>query len=384
MAEIANTPAAAPAPAAEAPSSPVSSGSAPLDAGAMGVDELFSKAEEFFATGEQNAGKNPGIDMHDLVNSINSPMEDSVKKQQEKETAAIQDLANEAGEDEDLPLYRFEGKVGEKAVSMEIKDKADLDKLLTKAVMAQDLYKEHKKVLASMDTYKEKAELLDQIDKLTEENPIEFMNNLVEDLSEEQEEQFADWLLQQADNLRKSKEQRAYEKEIREARRIRQERESEIKRAQALQERQAQVAAETERKQLSAWANTEFQKYSAKLPAEYKEWIDDQIKYTVAKSRQMMDNGEEVTFEDLSRMLSRQLKPVLSRTTPNQVRQEIGRATEEKKKQSLTKLQATAGRVVAPTARNNRLQELAQSGNTSGIFDFFEEMVDNGSLKLTR
>jgi hypothetical protein len=372
----------APAPVVE--SAPVTNTMPGQSEGVMGVADLFSQAEQFFSAPQDN-DSSPSVDMHDLVNSINSPIGNDVAKQQENDVKGVKELgSNTDSDDEDLPLYQFEGLVGEKNIVLDIQDKAQLDKMISKAIAAQDLYKEHKKMSAELSTYKEKAELLDQIDQLTEKDPIKFMDNLVEDLTEEQEEKFADWLLVQADNLRKSKVDRERDRILRDAQRIRQEKQMDIQRHERLMQQQEEVRLKSEQQQLSSWANSEFSKYSAKLPAEYKGWVDEQIKYVVAKSRQIMDNGDDVTFEDLSRMLHTQIKPVLGRATPNQVRQEIGKATDAKRQQSLSKLQSSAGRVVQPSARNNRLQELTKSGDTAGMFDFFGDMVENGSLKLSR
>lgn len=333
--------------------------------GIMSTDELFNKAEEFFNKASAPKEQTP-------ANNAESIPEPKLEKIVGADTSTPdKDNKTNNEDDEDLPLYYYEGKIGNEIKNVEIKDKDQLDRYIQKGLLAEKVYKEYKNLQGVVDTLQEKANAMEAMDKMLDEGKhSEVLDMIVEDMDEEA---LFSWVESLVENKKKPKEVRDFEREKKEIERYKKEREWEEEQKKIIAEQKAELARKQEKQQLHAWANSEFNRYISKLGDEYRPWLNKQIQLVVASQSKMLDNNNDLTIADLSAALREQLKPVLSRVSPNKMKHELGKLTEVKKQDALTRLQNSTNKT-SSAPQKSKLAQAAESGDVGGMFDAFSDM----------
>jgi len=81
------------------------------------------------------------------------------------------------------------------------------------------------------------------------------------------------------------------------------------------------------------------------------------------------------------------MKPILAlikESTPaSQVKNELGKATEGKKQQTMTRIQnAVSSNQTRPGSTKTRMQKAAEGSDVFGMFNEFERSLNNGSIRI--
>jgi len=243
-----------------------------------------------------------------------------------------------------LPLHEFVDASGK---THSFKDEATLNKALERGNSATKMAEAYKALKAESVKNQTHLENYKEIDNLWKNNPRELLEMITEDMDEKVIENF---LIDKAQYFRMPEDQRKAVRDQRAAQNILMEQRAQT----AARERQRAAAAEQARNSdesaVGAWIDSNFEKWAPKVPAEYKGFLDRQIKLLLQEAKLKLDNGQEIYLQDMSNELESLLRPLLSRTSPQNMAKERGAAADVARKDAVSKVQTSAARQGSRTA----------------------------------
>ena len=303
-----------------------------------------------------------------------NPSESESIEDYEEEVAS--EVAATEESDDNLPLYVFKEKVGDEEVELNIENKAQLDHYLKRAAIAPKIFKENKQLKMDVAKYQERAKDADEFDRMVNEEPMEILNAIIEDMNEEM---LTNWVKDLSQNLQQSAEQREYFKKLRQAEYVLKNQERQMQQQQQFETKRQQAIEQENIKQVQNWRNSEFQKWSSKIPTENHSVLQDMIDDTLMYASRMANEGHDVDLVTLTNRLSRYANSIIG--SQKSINNKVGKATVAARQQATTKLQASTNRVNA-----GRNQNGAGSPAYKGTDDMFRDLlhkIGTGDVKLT-
>ena len=276
--------------------------------------------------------------------------------------------------------YSYKGKVfGEDRVQ-EFKTQKELDSVISRGLAAQHLYKAHQETKAKLAELEPDAQWGRDLAAMVKSEPKEFLDLLRDELIPQ--EVLAEWVhdaYQNFSNLAKmDPETRAKEQRLREYEKMLEERKYLEQEHIRLQEQKARAIEEEESRKFQAWHTAETQKWSAKVPAEYRESVNKAMRAVVGQAKAELDAGKKVTLKELTKNLEDILAPYAHAKSPSQHRREAGAATEQRRQASSTALQGA----VNSAQRSTPTQTSNKPMSVEDVFNWASKRVASGQSKL--
>jgi hypothetical protein len=281
-------------------------------------------------------------------------------------------------ETEKFRPHVFNGKVfGEDQVH-EFKTEEELNKVITKGLAAPKLHQAYKQLRNEVNELKGRAEYGENLQAMAKEDPKGLLDLVAEDLISE--DILAEWVhdrYTQFSQLAKlTPEQRAERQRVKEAERIIEERKLQRQEADRIVKEREALKADKEKKDFELWRGSELTKWTQKIPKEHGESVNTALRAVVAMAKTRLDNGEKVSFKQMTSDLEKFLAPLVNSKSPAQMRREQGKAMETKKNASTAALQGatrTGTPAKAPPAGPKKPED---------VFDWAMKRVASGHAKL--
>jgi hypothetical protein len=278
-------------------------------------------------------------------------------------------------EDDNLPLYVFKEKLGDREIELNIENKEQLDHYLKRAAIAPEIFKENKQLRTEVATYKERAADADEFDRMVAEEPVEILNAIIEDMNEEK---LAEWVKDLSQNLQQSAEQKEYFRKLRQAEYVLRQQERQQQQQQQFEQKRLQAIEQENIKQVQNWRQNEFQKWSSKLPAETHAILSDMIDDQLAYASRLANEGHDVDLITLTNRLARYANTIAG--SQKSINKKVGQATQAARQQATNKLQASTNRMNA--GRNQNGAGSSAYKNTDDMWADLIRKVGSGEVRV--
>lgn len=380
------------------PSTSAPASSTPTNSSDFSVDSLFSDLERAMGINEDEPQMTNAVDNTDIkagteedLLGLGDEVEEASENNEETtsedtdNSSETQTETENAGTKSDFPSYKFKKEIGGKEYDVQIKSQEQLDNIIAKAIVANEVYAKHQALAEEVETLRQDKATLDAIDERLENDFDGFMDDITEDVPDEK---LSQWLVKKADELAMDPQQRAIQKKLKENEVLKQKL-AEIQAEQdRLNELRRKSAREADSHTVKSWMDSKKTMLSTKIPEEYHSLVEDQLKYVIMEARDKTRRKEKVTIQTLDSMLTQRMKPILDlvqRAKPQKnVNAEVGKAVQQKKQQTLTRIQSAASSRM-PNANPNKtqMQRLVESkDNPIGIFDEILKGMDSGRIRI--
>ena len=339
------------------------------------VSEVFDAASEHFF-GEEDPVD--GVETDEVTDDTDATDDADTSDDSGKPPAWSEESEKPKPEVEKFKPYVFNGKVfGEDQVH-EFKSEDELNKIITKGLAAPKLHQAYKQLKSEVEDLKGRAEYGENLQAMAKEDPKGLLDLIADDLMPE--DVLAEWVHDRYESFSKlaklTPEQRAERQRVREAERIIEERKLAKQEADRLSQEREKLKADREKKDFELWRGSELTKWTQKIPKEHGESVNTALRAVVAMAKTRLENGEKVSFKQMSTDLERFLAPLVNAKSPAQLRREQGKAMENKKNASTAALQGatrTGAPAKAPAAGPKSVED---------VFDWAAKRVASGHAKL--
>ena len=316
------------------------------------------------AWGQQTMGEEGAEDID--ANSA-SPELDQLEAQ--KAEAAAKE------EDDGLPLYTFKAEIGDETYEAVIENPEQLDHYLKRAMVAPKIFAENKQLRTEMKQYQEKAGIADEFDRMHKESPFELLNMIVDDLSHDE---LREWGGELMNHLDKTAEHQEFYKAQREAAQIKKVWAQQQEQQERLNQQRIAQIEEQNANEVRNWKKSEFNKWSAKIPKEHHDVLNDMIEGQLMYAHAKASEGVDVDLAHLTSRLYKFANTIAG--TQKSIQAKVGKATQDARQQSTQKLQAATSQSRVPMAQNSAGGP--QFKDTNQLFDFLSRKVGTGEIKL--
>lgn len=285
-------------------------------------------------------------------------------------------------EDKSKPLYEFKGKIGEKDRQLTIKTPEQMDKVIKRALVAEDLHKRNQEFQGKIEELSGKAEAMDRFDALVEKDPVKVLNSILEDLPEDQ---VKEWLVNRAEWIGRPEQEKALDRAERRAQEAERAANFARQEMERISSAKKQAAIEADRNTVSSWKYGIEQKLTTKLPEEYHGIIRSQMQNTLEVARARAARGEQVSIKWIDQHFTQNVKPIVdlikSRSNPETVNKKVGEVLAGQKQDNLRKVQTIATNTKPVNQDRNALSKKFEE-NPSSIFDHFSDLISQGKATL--
>lgn len=279
--------------------------------------------------------------------------------------AAPQEQANV----EDWKPYKYEDEYGN---SIELKSKEDMNTIIQKGVYAEQVYKNAKELEQRLAEQQETVELWNHFEKLRSENPGELIKEMLWEMSPQDG---ATVLMEFAKLYEGGEEGFAQAKKLREYDLMQKQQEREA----LLQEKRAALEAEQYEKQtvqaVENWMGASDAKWKAKLPAEYHDFVDEQINLVLQAANSKLHQGQDIKLSELNAMLDKSLSKVAAALSSSKTNSIIGKQVEANKTAATSRVQNATASVPAKPA-----QDKSKPLSVEEKWKRIEEGIKNGTI----
>ncbi len=349
-------------------STPTSGAKPSLDAIAKtgNTDDLFASLKDSYglnSAGEGNDGDELlGEGLSDDEMDLNSDHPSGDDDDPELSTETGDDSGKYGGlskeEFDALPLHEFVDSSGK---THSFKDEAALNKALERSNSATKMAEAYKALKAESAKNQIHLENYKEIDNLWRNNPRELLDLITEDMDDGVIESY---LIDKAQYFRMPEDQRKQVRDQRAAQNILTE-----QRAQAAARERARVAAAEQARNadesaVGAWIDSNFERWAPKVPAEYRGFLDRQIKLLLQEAKLKLDGGQQIYLQDMSNELESLLRPLLAKTSPQKMAKERGAAADVARRDAVSKVQNAA----SPQAGRRAPAVNAKGASSDDIF----------------
>lgn len=350
----------------------------PAPTGPTTIEGVFDAASDHYFGGEDEPTEGEGEEFDGSEDVVSTDDDADTSDDGAKPPEWNSESDKPKPEVEKFKPYVFNGKVfGEDQVH-EFNSEEDLDKVITKGLAATKLFSAYKELKSKVSDLESRAEYGENLQAMAKEDPKGLMDLIAEDLMPENI--LAEWVhdrYTQFSQLAKlTPEQRAERQRVREAERIIEERKLAKQEADRIVNEREKLKAEKEKKDFDMWRGSELTKWTQKIPKEHGESVNTALRAVVAMAKTRLENGEKVSFKQMSTDLERFLGPLVNSKSPAQMRREQGKAMENKKNTSTAALQGatrTGTPAKAPPAGPKKAED---------VFDWAMKRVASGHAKL--
>lgn len=282
--------------------------------------------------------------------------------------------------------YAFEQEIGGVPVKLHIKTPEQLNTIISKAYIADKLWKENLKYKnETMPQLQERADYADTFDKLAAEKPFDLMDTIVEDLPEEA---FKEWIIRKADELGKDPQQKALDKRLRHAEMVERKLQEMEEREQAQKQRTLDSQRKSDEYTVKTWAQSVGTRLQSKVPVQYHNLIEREIKNAIVEVNNLHKQtpGTQLSVQQLEKTFAKNFKPIFellqSSGKKPDIKGEVGKVLEGKKAQNLSRIQAAASSARGPAQTKSRMQRYIDDNNPIGALDFLMAQMDNGKFTV--
>jgi hypothetical protein len=298
-------------------------------------------------------------------------------------TGSVAEAAQQP-ETQDGPLYQLKTKIGDEDVEFDFDTQEELDNMLTRGFQAGKVYQAYEKLKEENQSLSMAKEKLAAFDSLIENTPERAFDLIAEEMiANGKEEQIKQWIIRQADYLSKSAEEKAQIAKMRDYERTQEQLLAHQRAIQQIEAQKKQAIVESEFQQMQSWAQSSLAKYASKFPEDMKPWLQGTIRDLLALNR-AQGNGD-VSFEDLSRQLHAKLRPIMTSTQSKRVAAEVGKATDQRKAENLSKAQSVVSRGQPPTSNKTEgIDDFIRKGDAIGLSKFLTDSVNSGRLRINK
>jgi hypothetical protein len=273
----------------------------------------------------------------------------------------------------------FKGKIFGQETAQEFKTQKELDAVISKGLAAQHLYTSHKQIKQQLAELEPDANFARDIMAMAKDSPKELLDLLKDDMIPE--EVLAEWVHDQFMNFSKiakmTPEEREYQKRLKEAERIIEERRWLEQENNKLSEQRKLAAEEAEKKEFGLWHQTEMQKWSAKVPTEYREAVSKAMRNVVSWAKVQLDAGKQVSLKELSKELDAILTPYTFAKSPSQHAKEAGKAGEQRRAAATSALQGVVGNAQRQAQPQQKGPQTAED-----VFSWAQKRLAQGASRL--
>jgi hypothetical protein len=365
----------------EGPTASALAGSNPAPAAPTSVAGIFDAASEHFFGGsdDEDGEDNPITDeVADDTATDGDDADTSDDVSGTKPPGWTEQTDKPKPEVEKFKPHVFNGKVFGEDQVREFQSEEELNKTLAMGLGAPKLYQQYKELKSKVADLESQAEYGQNLQAMAKDDPKGLMDMLAEDLIPE--EILADWVHDKyayfSGLAKLTPEQRAEKARIREAERIIEERKLARQEAEKLTQEREKLKADREKKDFDVWRGSELTKWQQKVPKEHGESVNTAMRAVVAMAKTKLENGEKVTFKQMTTDLERLLSPLVNLKSPAQVRREQGKAMESKKNAATAALQGatrSGGTPATPPAGPKSVED---------VFNWAAKRVASGHSKL--
>ena len=291
----------------------------------------------------------------------------------------------EEGNKTSFPTHKFNKEIGGKQYDFDIKSPEQLNSIVSKAIVADQVYSKYQSLKEEAEILRSDRAVLDNIDRMLESDPHSLLDNLTEGLDDDVVRQ---WIIQKAEELNQDPQQRAIQRKLKEHEVLKAKMDSLIAEKEAIEQSRRNAALESDKHTVGAWLDGKRSLLAAKVPEKYMSLVEDQMKYVMLEARDRTRRKETVTIKTLDSMLTQKIKPILElieRDKPTRdVNREVGKATQSKKEQSLSRIQSSTSQRQPQSNQTNMKKIVANKDNPIGIFDEILKGMDSGRLHLRK
>lgn len=282
--------------------------------------------------------------------------------------------------------YAYEGKVGNEEVKLHIKSREQMDNIIARAVHYGKLADSYKTLRKEIEPLREHSKQLEFMDQQLREKPLEFINNVIEDMPDEQ---VREWLLQVATEYGKSAQEREVSKKLRQAELTQRQMEMIQKQQEQLERQRIQAAREADKHTVRAWADGILTRSKARIPEQFHDIVNQQLKFALMEGKEQRNKGQDVSVQTLNSIFQRNMAPYMklisgsAKDNAKAVEKEVGKAVQQKREQSLQRVQSIASKAQPTNQQKTRMQVAAEESDVGGMFDEIIRGVKSGRIRIT-
>lgn len=348
------------------------------------AEDVFDKAIEHYTSkpspvGNKQLDADNGSDSDDQTQMQNDGGEekDSTTTEEGSEDTQVA----ESTESEFKP-YSFKGSVFGKEIDKNFESPEELNRVISKGLASETLYKRLKERDSIIEQLKADAESGKEFEQMAKEDPSRLMDLLIENYMDEQTA--ANKVLGLFDHYRNlarmSPEEREKDRKLKLADKLIREREAAEKAQQAATEREQQLKLEQQKADDRNWANTELRKQTARFQNLNPEVVKQQILNVMTRVKLSRQEGKPMSMQQATKLLNTYLQPFEQLSSPSATKKRLGDAVNQKKESATSTIQNAARQ----QARNTSNADAGSSGpmDSEDVFNLIKNKVARGEFKL--
>lgn len=385
----------APAPQTAPAPAPTQTNSFKQPDGVFTPDDIFSEFSKKLGLDSDmtqdfsNTKKYEDRSIQDLYDQMGEPQNDQNQQENNGETEnpdhtnmqGIQSETQQPEPEKDF-AYEYSGKIGDEEKQIQFKSKEQLDRAITKALVADKIYKQYKEIQAKIPDLEASHAYAQRIDEMIEKEPLTLLDTIMEDIDEEM---VKEWLIQKAEHYSRPQKDREIERKLKQAELLERKMAAIEQREKELEQKRIESAREADRHTVQAWGDGLMAKVRTRIPEEYFPMMKDVLQSTLLEGKNRRNNNETVTIKTLDSIFARRAKPIIELIsmakksgTGKTIQAEVGRAIDSKKQEGLARVQQAASGLQQKQAGTKPNRDF----NVSEVFDDLIQGVGSGRYRM--
>lgn len=289
--------------------------------------------------------------------------------------------SNETQTEQQFSPYSFKGSVLGKQVETKIESQAQLDKIISRGLASETIYKKWQDSKNKIQELQAMAESGQAFEGMATENPEALVDLIFEKYLDDVRagKKILEMFEKYREYAKLSPEERERQKKLKLADQLIQEREEAEKIKQQNSEKEKQLKLAQQKVDDRNWANAELRKYTAKFSNIEQELIKQQILNVMARVQLTRQQGTPMTHLQATQLLQQYLKPFEKLASPSKLKDDAGKASDQKISNSAQSLQnAARGQMRQKTQTESKPGYLDQAD----VFDEIKNRILSGKVKL--
>jgi len=348
---------------------------------------LFDAADIFDQAAVHHFGNKPPIVGTEEIPGATESADDDTGNQLSGEDTeeTVNDGDNtqntEATESEFKP-YSFKGRVFGEEVETKFESPEDLNKIISRGLASETLYKKMKEKDTVIQSLNADAESGREFESLARENPEALLDLVIEKYMDD--ERAATKVLKLFEHYREqarmTPEQREHARKLKVADQLIREKEAAQAAAKEAETKQTELRVQQQKVEDRNWANFELKRLTNRFQNLDADLVKQQILNVMTQVRLSRQQGNEMTHQQATQLLARYMKPFEKLTSPAETKRRLGDAINQKKQQSAD--------TIGNAARQQIQRQAPVRGEASGpidpvdAFDIIKQRVASGQYKL--
>jgi hypothetical protein len=258
----------------------------------------------------------------------------------------------------------------------------DLNKIISRGLASETLYKKMKEKDTVIQSLNADAESGREFESLARENPEALLDLVIEKYMDD--ERAATKVLKLFEHYREqarmTPEQREHARKLKVADQLIREKEAAQAAAKEAETKQTELRVQQQKVEDRNWANFELKRLTNRFQNLDADLVKQQILNVMTQVRLSRQQGNEMTHQQATQLLARYMKPFEKLTSPAETKRRLGDAINQKKQQSAD--------TIGNAARQQIQRQAPVRGEASGpidpvdAFDIIKQRVASGQYKL--